>query len=120
MCSDTWGGPKPFSEPETQAYKDFLTKNKKDIAFVYNFDTAGNQFIIPFNYAAPNEAFQKIPETMGFFKELIDESNLPEDFTIGPAIETIQMYTGGSAGDWINTHLGIPAAEVEIGAWETM
>jgi hypothetical protein len=35
-------GTKPFSEPETQAMRDFLTANKDQIHFVYNLHCAGN------------------------------------------------------------------------------
>jgi hypothetical protein len=57
---------------------------------------------------------------MNFFSELIEEAEFPEDFKMGPASETIGFHTGGSAGDWINNHLGVPAAEVEIGQAEQM
>ena len=55
---------------------------------------------------------------MALFEELIEEAELPEEFKIGPASETIGFHTGGSSGDWINNHLGVPAAEVEIGGSE--
>ena len=117
-CAETFPGSKAFSEPETRAMRDFLTSEKDSLNFVYNFHCAGNFYIIPYNYEAPNNAFQQIPTTMGLFQELISEADFPSDFKIGPAIETIGLHTGGSSGDWINSHLGIPAAEVEIAAWE--
>jgi hypothetical protein len=55
---------------------------------------------------------------MGFFQELIAEAVFPDDYTIGPASETLGMHTGGSAGDWINTSTKMMAAEVEISNWE--
>ena len=39
--SDTYQGPQAFSEPETQAMRDFLTARKDEIKFVYNFHCAG-------------------------------------------------------------------------------
>jgi hypothetical protein len=42
-CStESFMGVKPFSEPETQAMRDFLTANKDQIDFVYNLHCAGN------------------------------------------------------------------------------
>ena len=39
--SDNFHGPSPFSEPETQAYRDFLQINQHSIKFVLNFHCAG-------------------------------------------------------------------------------
>lgn len=49
ICSEYYPGPEPFSEPETKAFRDFLTKNKKSLAFVLNCHSNGNAFIYPFN-----------------------------------------------------------------------
>ena len=52
------------------------------------------------------------------FSEIISEVELPSSFNIGPASVTLGIQAGGSAGDWINSHFGIPSAEVEIGSWD--
>ena len=44
-----YNGQKPFSEPETQAYRDFLTKHQDEVKFVINMHSNGNAFIWPFN-----------------------------------------------------------------------
>ena len=98
--------------------KDFLTSEKDNLNFVYNFHTFGNFFIFPYNFEEPNESFSEIPETMSLFEELVEEAEFPEEYKMGPASETIGFLTGGSSGDWINSHLGVPAAEVEIGGNE--
>ena len=49
---------------------------------------------------------------------MINEFKFPEEFSMGPASETLGFNTGGSSGDWINTYLGVPAAEVELGSWD--
>lgn len=66
----------------------------------------------------PNDADTIMPGTMRFFRQLLFDTDLPNNFMVGPASETLGFSTGGSAGDWINTQLGIPAAEVEIGTWD--
>lgn len=55
---------------------------------------------------------------MKFFQELIEEAEFPEEFKMGPISETLGFHTGGSSGDWINSNLGVPAAEVELGSWD--
>jgi hypothetical protein len=40
--TESFMGQAAFSEPETQAMRDFLTKNKDEINFVYNLHCAGN------------------------------------------------------------------------------
>jgi hypothetical protein len=42
-------GKGPFSEPESQAYKNFLTQHQDEIKFVLNMHSNGNAFIWPFN-----------------------------------------------------------------------
>lgn len=41
-ATESFMGTKPFSEPETQAMRDFLKANKDQIHFVYNLHCAGN------------------------------------------------------------------------------
>lgn len=48
-------GKGPFSEPETQAYKNFLTKHKDEVKFVLNMHSNGNAFIWPFNGVQKND-----------------------------------------------------------------
>ena len=118
QCSELYPGKGPFSEPETQAMRDFLTKHKEELSFVYNFHCAGNMYIFPYNTESPNLAATEIPATYSLFQDIIAEGEFPSTFTIGPAAEVLNMYTGGSSGDWINNKLGVPAAEVEIGTWD--
>ena len=49
---------------------------------------------------------------------LLKKYRIYSSFNIGPASETLGIQAGGSAGDWINSHFGIPSAEVEIGSWD--
>jgi len=48
-CSTNYAGPKPFSEPESIAFRDFLIKHKDELSFVINTHSNGNAFIYPFN-----------------------------------------------------------------------
>jgi hypothetical protein len=95
--------------------RDFLTTNKNEINLVYNLHCPGNLFITPINADSPNDAETVIPKTMKFFNSLVKDTKWPQGFRIGPTSKVLGFATGGSAGDWINTQLGIPAAEIEIG-----
>jgi len=48
-CNTNFAGPTAFSEPETVAFKNFLTSKKDELAFVFNIHSNGNAFIYPFN-----------------------------------------------------------------------
>jgi len=54
-CSTNFPGIKAFSEPETVAFKNFLTAQKSEMAFVINIHSNGNAFIYPFNGRQKND-----------------------------------------------------------------
>ena len=78
--SDTYTGPQPFSEPETQAMRDFFIKNKNSLSFIYNLHCAGNQYIFPYNTDKVNSAYTKLPKTMALFSEIVSEAEFPDSF----------------------------------------
>lgn len=49
-CAGNFKGDYPFSEPETQAIRDFLIKNKDEIKFVFNFHSYANMWLWPYNH----------------------------------------------------------------------
>jgi hypothetical protein len=62
-----YNGQKPFSEPETQAYRDFLTKHQDEVKFVINMHSNGNAFIWPFNGVQKNDIETRRPGIMNIF-----------------------------------------------------
>lgn len=100
-CSETYRGKGPFSEPETRNMRDFLTKNKDDIKFVYNFHSFGNKFVIPFNGKFPNDLMTQNPKIHEIFDEIVQEAQFNDGEDIGPSTETMGIQAGGDAGDWI-------------------
>lgn len=60
-CSTNYPGPEAFSEPETRAYKNFLTSRKDELAFVINMHSNGNAFIYPFNGRQKNDIEERRP-----------------------------------------------------------
>ena len=53
-CGQSFMGESPFSEPETQAIRDFLTNHKKEIKFVFNFHASGRMWFTPYVGEFPN------------------------------------------------------------------
>jgi carboxypeptidase T len=49
VCRDDFRGPKPFSEPETQAMRDFV-EQWDNIKIAINLHAYGNLLVYPFNY----------------------------------------------------------------------
>lgn len=49
VCGEGYAGPYPFSEPETRAMRELLTKHQETIKFVYNFHSYGPMYIWPYN-----------------------------------------------------------------------
>ncbi|MEQ1745436.1 MAG: M14 family zinc carboxypeptidase [Saprospiraceae bacterium] len=91
--STTYRGPAPFSEPETQAVKQFC--EDRDIAVALNAHSYGNLLIYPFGYnnqPSPDHAlFQHVSALMvseNFFKN-------------GLAIETVGYAANGNSDDWM-------------------
>ena len=66
-CDYNFPGNTPFSEPETRAYKEFLTNNKNDLAFVINMHSNGNAFIYPFNGRDTNDIEERRPGILNIF-----------------------------------------------------
>lgn len=89
-CKDDYRGPEPFSEPETRAIADFVTK-WSNLKVVINFHAYGNLFIYPFNYdtESNSELHQKYPLAAKFFKHLFEDGGVPEGSIQGNGQETI-------------------------------
>lgn len=45
-CSDTYAGNKPFSEPETAAFRDFVLANKKSIKLYLTLHSYGQASVL--------------------------------------------------------------------------
>jgi len=61
----------------------------------------------------------KFPEINSIFNEIVKEAKFADGTDIGPSTENIGIVASGDAGDWITSFLAIPAAEAEIGSWDS-
>ena len=110
-CSETYRGSGPFSEPETQAVKEFVEAHNFPIAL--NYHSYGNLFIRPYGYdpdlSLPEEDFEIFIE----YGEAMTQYN---GYQFGTGIETVGYTVNGEACDWMYGEHGIYAYTPEVGA----
>ena len=94
-CSTNYPGPSAFSEPETVAYKNFLTSRKDELAFVINMHSNGNAFIYPFNGRQKNDIEQRRPGILQIFTQISDKAPFPQGTLKGTSKETMGIAIGG-------------------------
>lgn len=108
--SNTYRGTGPFSEPETQAIRDFVNGIQPSIAL--NYHSYSNLLLFPYGYAngvyAPDDAL---------FRAMAVEMTRANGYTYGTPWEI--LYTAnGAADDWMygdTTHPRVLAFTPEVG-----
>jgi hypothetical protein len=122
----TYQGTAPFSEPESQAMRDYLLETFPDTKGPGDFDPAaedtsgvyidvhsfGNLILYPFGWTeepAPNqEGLRNLGLKLGYFTGLVDEA-----YDVSQAIG---LYpTTGTTDDWVYSTLGVPGYTFELG-----
>lgn len=115
-CDESFEGDHPFSEPETQAIRDFLTSHKDEIKFVYNFHSYGNMYLWPYNGEKPNGIGDENPGALQVYNEIWNDSHFPTGTLRGNAWEALRYSSSGEQSDWILSELGIPSICPELGS----
>ena len=110
-CSQTYRGSAPFSEPETQAIRDFVDSHDFPIAF--NYHSYGNLLIHPFGHLAGEYPPEQDLEV---FRALAEEMTRFNGYQIGTGIETVGYTVNGEACDWMYGEHGIFSYTPEIGS----
>lgn len=90
---EIYRGTAPFSEPETQAIKDYCESNEFKIAL--NNHSFGNVLIYPFGHI--QDASQDIT-TLNSFANLFTEEN---EFRSGRVFETLGYFVNGDSDSWM-------------------
>ena len=104
-----------MSEPETIAFKEFLTAHKKELDFVINTHSNGNSFIYPFNGRQTNDIETRRPGILPIFTQISENAPFNKDESKGTSKETMGVAIGGDQDDWTLATLGIPSVTAEIG-----
>ncbi len=103
--SQTYRGPAPFSEPETQAIRDFMLA--RNFTFTQNYHTHGNLLIYPWGYS-DYTADLSFP----IYGALFAREN---GYRIGTAGQTVGYAVNGTSDDWMYAEAGAYALTPEVG-----
>lgn len=78
-CDETYRGPEPFSEPETQAVRDLVARCAKELRVVYNFHTYGNFFLHPLNSDDEQNTrlITEYPKQARIYREIWEDNGMP-------------------------------------------
>jgi len=106
VCSDTYPGPEPFSEPETQAIRDAFQKDEPWLYFSVHGN--GNAWMYPYPYAySPKQS-----NSWESNKDVVDEVErkihykFSAEYRHGQA-SAIYGTTGGTMFDWVYEKLHV-------------
>lgn len=92
--SGTYRGTTPFSEPETQAMRNFM--NNRQFKLNFNYHTFGDHNIIPWGYI-PNLLTPDSTQ-YSFYGEAVTRFN---NYTVGTTNQTLNYLVNGVADDWM-------------------
>ncbi|MEQ9716324.1 MAG: M14 family metallopeptidase [Candidatus Asgardarchaeum sp.] len=106
----TYHGPYPFSEPETQAFRDFIIheiiEKEKNVTFAISYHSGIEAILYPWGYTG-----QTPPDNDTF----ISLGKIIERYTGYPLIQANQLYpVSGEWGDWLYGLFGIISFTVEV------
>ena len=108
-CSETYRGNSPFSEPETQAMRDFV--NMHDFKINFNYHSYSNLLIYPYGYEYDNDAPQ---EDIDIYIEYGEDMVQYNNYALGTGPDL--LYTvNGEACDWMYGEKNIFSYTPEIG-----
>ena len=108
-CSETYRGNIPFSEPETQAVRDFVDSH--DFKINFNYHSYSDLLIYPFGYEYENDAPQ---EDIDIYIEYGEDMVQFNNYALGTGPDL--LYTvNGEACDWMYGEKNIFSYTPEIG-----
>jgi carboxypeptidase T len=91
--NQTYRGPSSFSEPETQAVRDFC--NLHEFQITLNYHSFGNLLIYPWGYS--DQVTNDDPTFSAFADVMTKENN----FLAGTGTETVGYTVNGDSDDWM-------------------
>jgi len=109
-CNETYRGTFAFSEPETQAIRDFVEAHDFPVAF--NYHSYSNLLLYPFGYTYNNPMNQ---DDLNTFIEIGEELVSENNYYLGTGVD-ILYPVNGEACDWMYGDQGIFAYTPEVGS----
>jgi murein tripeptide amidase MpaA len=92
--SDTYRGTAPFSEPETQAMRDFV--NSRRFLNALNYHTYSNLLIYPWAWIDPQLTLDS-----AYFTHYANEMTSYNGYAPGTASQTVGYFVRGASDDWM-------------------
>lgn len=92
--SDTYRGTAGFSEPETQAIRNYC--NSREFRSALNYHTYGNLLIYPYGYIP----FLLTPDSSTFSSHAHELTSI-NNYKYGTGVETVGYVTNGDSDDWM-------------------
>ena len=114
ICAEDYRGPYAFSEPETQAMRDYLDK-LPNVKIALNFHAWGPLFITPYNWDARKTNPGLTKKAAMFYRYVFEKAGVPHGYTLGNGAQTIHYTANGEASDWMLHEKGIYAMSPELG-----
>ncbi|MED5427272.1 MAG: M14 family zinc carboxypeptidase [Candidatus Neomarinimicrobiota bacterium] len=110
-CEETYRGESAFSEPETQAVRDFI--ENRPLMNVLHYHTFSNVYIHPYgNASLPDE-----PD-LATYREIGAEMARLNGYAVGTGYETIGYTVNGDAVDWTYGAQGLVTFTPEVGSYD--
>ena len=91
--NDTYRGTEGFSEPETQAVRDFC--NLHEFKITMNYHAFGNLLIYPWGYS------DQVTDENDTFRALGEAMTQENNFLLGTGTETVGYTVNGDSDDWM-------------------
>lgn len=92
--SDTYRGPAPFSEPETQAMRDLC--NQRHFVLAFNYHTYSDLLIVPWGYIA-----DFLTPDSATYDEYGADMTQYNNYTYGTGNNTVGYLVNGDSDDWM-------------------
>jgi carboxypeptidase T len=97
--NDLYRGPFPFSEPETEAVRDFMID--RDFRLALNYHSHGNYLIYPY-HAIDSETSDSL-----LFRALSRELSQKNQYSFGTSTQTVRYGARGTSDDWMYLKDGV-------------
>ncbi|XP_060805191.1 carboxypeptidase B [Amyelois transitella] len=100
-------GPEPFSEPETQALRNFIKQNAKGLKYYFSFHAYGQAIILP--YADRVKHIEDYTEMENYGKQAIMRmyEATHNKYSIGTFYDTMGTRVSGDSASWVKRSLRV-------------
>merc|ERR1719186_391362 len=102
-CSETYRGPKPFSEPESRALRDFIMERKDNMRMYLSFHSYGQMIMYPWGYEYLDPKDSAELHRMG----TVGAKAMNVSYEVGSTAKIIGYRAAGCSKDWAYGSAGI-------------